>query len=110
MGWRLYDGSFIRSAESILTSYTKSTLPAVGNAGRIVLVTDADINGPKGIYLDTGTSWARLTDHRISARLFSGVTGRGADNQATGLTAWINAVNGAQAQGLNFEGYLPSGC
>jgi hypothetical protein len=74
----------VRAADTIIDSKTESSLPAAGTAGRLVNLTD----GPRGLWLDTGSQWVSVNGGMFNVRFF-GATGDGSTDDAAAINAAV---------------------
>jgi hypothetical protein len=80
----------VRAADTIIDSKTENSLPAAGTAGRLVNLTD----GPRGLWLDTGSQWVSVNGGMFNVRFF-GATGDGSTDDAAAINAAVEAANQA---------------
>lgn len=64
----------------IVPSYTKSGLPAPGNAGTLARVSDS----PGGLWMDTGTQWVGINGEVANVRDF-GAAGNGSTDDTAAI-------------------------
>lgn len=98
-------------APTVFDSYARASFPAVGNAGRMIRRTD----GPRGIWMDTGTQWISLGFEWFNAVEYGFASG-GADNTAAwaAMKAEINALDANTYRGTRIifpygKFYIPQG-
>jgi len=92
-----FSGATEGQGRHIVPRYTQATLPAVGFPGALAYVTD----GVRGLRLDTGTQWIRITE--ISSAWF-GTVGDGVTDNAAAFSAAYAAL---QNTGVTL--FVPSG-
>jgi hypothetical protein len=96
-GAQIFVPGYYPTINSRAQTYTTATLPAAGQAGRLVFVTD----GLRGFYMDTGTTWVKLS--KLDVRLF----GAKCDNSNDDTTAFQAAVTAIQGSGNGGVVYVP---